>query len=131
MLVVNLSPADLAILRRALTAEARRCRQDGTKLSPGLLEVLEMTRTANTGPPRPAVDLGHHPGDAGPVTPLAVDYEDAARMVGVSARQVRRLVASGALPVVHIGGPGSPRIRVKDLHTYLAAQVENPGEVAS
>jgi excisionase family DNA binding protein len=133
LLVALLDDHEIVALRQALALLARRCRDDGHKMPAALAAIVAMTEQDNTGPARPAVDHGHVSGDAGPVTPLAVDYEDAARMVGVSSRQVRRLVASGALPVVHVGGAGSPRIRVLDLHTYLAAQVEGhrPGGVAS
>jgi excisionase family DNA binding protein len=123
LLVALLDDVEVAALRRALALLARRCRDDGHKMPAGLAAIVAMTEQDNTGPPRPSVDLGHHPGDVGPVTPLAVDYEDAARMVGVSSRQVRRLVSSGAIPVVHIGGAGSPRIRLVDLEAYLADQV--------
>jgi excisionase family DNA binding protein len=123
LLVAVLDAAEIAALRQALALLARRCRDDGRKMPAGLAGMAEMTRQDNTGPSRPSVDLGHLSGDAGPVTPLAVDYEDAARMVGVSSRQVRRLVSSGAIPVVHIGGAGSPRIRVEDLRRYLDDQV--------
>lgn len=123
LLVALLTAHEIVALRQALALLARRCRDDGRKMPPGLIALAAMTEKDNTGQARPAVDLGHHPGDAGPVTPLAVDYEDAARMVGVSARQVRRLVSSGAIPVVHIGGAGSPRIRVEDLRRYLDDQV--------
>jgi excisionase family DNA binding protein len=123
LLVAVLDEYEVADLHRAVALLSRRCREDGRALPPGLSAMAEMTRPDNTGPPRPSIDLGHLSGDAGPVTPLAVDYEDAARMVGVSSRQVRRLVASGAIPVVHIGGAGSPRIRIEDLRRYLDDQV--------
>ncbi|MGI9120630.1 MAG: helix-turn-helix domain-containing protein [Acidimicrobiales bacterium] len=123
LLAALLDDHEVAALRRALDLLARRCRDDGHKMPAGLAALAEMTTPANTGPRRPAVDAGPGVGEAGPVTPLAVDYADAARLVGVSARQVRRLVASGALPVVHIGGAGSPRIRVEDLNRYLDGQV--------
>jgi excisionase family DNA binding protein len=123
LIAAVLNEHEIVDLHRAVALLSRRCREDGRALPPGLSAMAEMTRPDNTGPPRPSVDLGHHPGEAGPMTPLVVNYEDAARMVGVSSRQVRRLVSSGAIPVVHIGGAGSPRIRVEDLEAYLADQV--------
>jgi excisionase family DNA binding protein len=123
LIAAVLNEHEIADLHRAVALLSRRCREDGRSLPPGLAAIAAMTEKDNTGPARPSVDHGHHPGDAGPMTPLAVDYEDAARMVGVSSRQVRRLVASGALPVVRIGGAGSPRIRVEDLRRYLDDQV--------
>lgn len=123
ILVARLDDGEVAALRRGLDLLARRCREDGRSLPPGLVALAEMTAADRPGPRRPEVDDGPGVGEGGPVTPLAVDYEDAARMVGVSSRQVRRLVSSGAIPVVHVGGAGSPRIRVEDLRRYLDDQV--------
>ncbi|MGI9120540.1 MAG: helix-turn-helix domain-containing protein [Acidimicrobiales bacterium] len=123
LLVALLGDHEIFALRQALALLARRCRDDGHKMPVVLAGIVAMTEQDNTGPARPAVDLGYQPGEAAPVPPLAVSYETAGRLLGVSARQVRRLVASGALPVVHVGGAGSPRIRVEDLEAYLADQV--------
>jgi excisionase family DNA binding protein len=49
---------------------------------------------------------------------LAVDYEEAARRLHVSRRTLQRLVASGELPTVVIGG--CARVTVADLEAFVA-----------
>jgi excisionase family DNA binding protein len=48
---------------------------------------------------------------------LVLTYEDAGRRLSVSERTVKRLVASGELPAVKIGG--SSRVTVDDLDAYV------------
>ena len=48
---------------------------------------------------------------------VAVTYSEAARRLSVSERTVERLIGSGALPAVAIGG--CPRIRATDLTAYV------------
>ena len=53
--------------------------------------------------------------------PLAVNLQQAARLLGLSDRTVRDLVASGELPTVQPGGPGGKHIvRVAMLSEWLA-----------
>jgi excisionase family DNA binding protein len=54
----------------------------------------------------------------------AVRYADAARRLSVSERTIERLVRSGDLPTVAIGG--SPRIRVTDLTAYVERRPIRP-----
>jgi excisionase family DNA binding protein len=55
---------------------------------------------------------------------LLVDVSEAAEMLGVSSRQVERLVASGALPSVKVGA--SRRIRRADLEAFVASLPPSP-----
>ena len=50
--------------------------------------------------------------------PLTLSYDRAADRLGVSRSTVQRLVRSGAIPVVNVGG--APRLRVADLEDYVA-----------
>lgn len=120
--VTMLDGPALAHLRRALTAEARRCRADGLRLPPALAE-LSTQLAATDGQRRTSIDDSHDVGDARimtALTALAVTYDEAARLLRVSERTVRRLVSSGALSAVRVGS--APRIRVEDLRQYLDAQ---------
>jgi excisionase family DNA binding protein len=49
--------------------------------------------------------------------PLVLTYEEVARMLCCSPRSVGRLVSSGALPTVKVGGLA--RVRVDDLNAYV------------
>jgi excisionase family DNA binding protein len=81
----------------------RRYRRDGQHWPP-VLESLRLL--ASSGQGRPIFD-----GDI-----LAMNYESAGRLLGVSERTVRRLVANGELPRVEIGG--CSRVTVDDLRAY-------------
>lgn len=48
---------------------------------------------------------------------LTINYDEAARRLGVSRRTVQRLVASGELPTVELGG--ACRVRTADLVAYV------------
>lgn len=64
------------------------------------------------GQSRPILDANAEIGDR-----LAVSYDVAARQLSVSVRTVRRLVASGELPRVDVGG--CQRITTADLEAYV------------
>jgi excisionase family DNA binding protein len=54
-----------------------------------------------------------------PIRPL-LTVADAARLLGVSTKQVRRLIARGELPALRLGGPGSAiRIDPDELRQWL------------
>jgi excisionase family DNA binding protein len=53
------------------------------------------------------------------VTPRLLTYDQAATALSCSERQVKRLVADGALPAVRVGA-GAARIRVTDLDAYVS-----------
>lgn len=55
--------------------------------------------------------------DPTPLPTLQVRIEDAARMLSMSPRSVRRLIAEGKLPSV--GRGRLRRIAVKDLHRFI------------
>jgi len=86
-------PDELDQLERALAIRARRG-QDGTPL-----EDLWSVRHAQT------------------MAPQLLDYAATAKVLGVSERSVKRIIATGDLTPVKIGG--SSRIRVEQLDNYL------------
>lgn len=55
------------------------------------------------------------------IEPLLVGVEDAGRMLGVSAKTVRRMIAAGELPSVLVGpGKGRRLLVVADLRAWVA-----------
>lgn len=113
MFVLDLDPASARHLVRAIDAYRAWCRVNGYRL-PDALDRLALL--ARSGQSRPEIaesdDLGQ---DAG--MPLMFDYDDAARLLSVSPRTIRRLVASGELPAVTVT-PGTRRILRADLEAY-------------
>lgn len=51
--------------------------------------------------------------------PFVLRYGEAAALLGVSERTLKRLISSGRLVTVDTGG--GPRVRLADLHSYTAA----------
>jgi excisionase family DNA binding protein len=94
---------------RVLGDLRRRYRLNGLYWPPEL-ESLRLL-VASGGQARPILDFNADPGDS-----LAMTYEEAARKLAVSSRTVRRLVASGELPRVEIGG--CSRIATADLEAF-------------
>jgi excisionase family DNA binding protein len=87
----------------------RRYRRDGFHWSPELESVRLLARG---GHGRSTLDGGAEIGDC-----LAMSYDVAARRLSVSERTVRRLVESGELPRIDIGG--CKRIATEDLAAYV------------
>jgi len=92
-------PEELPEIERALAIRARRG-QDGTPL-----EDLWSVRHAQT------------------MTPRLLDYAAAGQVLGVSVRTIKRLAAAGALTPVRV--LGASRIRVEDVHSYIARLTES------
>ncbi len=110
---ITLTDSDAALLKyvaRELGDLRRRYRQDGLHWPPEL-ESLRLL-VASSGQARPILDV-----DADPSEALAVTYDAAAKRLSVSPRTVRRLVASGELPRVDIGG--RPRITTADIDAFV------------
>jgi hypothetical protein len=87
----------------ALVAHCRWCRSRGHAF-PAALEQLLSVLTASGGQDRPI--FGEMPGSVDPdpmPAPLLLDDIAAGRQLGVSARTVRRLRKSEALPTVLVG----------------------------
>lgn len=59
-----------------------------------------------------------------------LDFAEAARLLGISLRQFRRLVDGGKITFVKVS-ERSPRIRPSELQRYLAASAINYSEVKS
>jgi excisionase family DNA binding protein len=73
----------------AVTAHIRQLQRDGRHVPPGLARYM-----ATSGHERPDLDVP---------PPLAVSCQEAARLLGVSVRTVRRRVRARLLPSVRIG----------------------------
>jgi excisionase family DNA binding protein len=107
-----LTDSEEALLKyaaRVLGDLRRRYRLNGVHWPPEL-EALRLL-VASDCQRRPILDFEADPGDS-----LAMTYEEAARKLAVSSRTVRRLVASGELPRVEIGG--CSRIATADLEAF-------------
>ncbi len=76
----------------------------------------EPVRTIPFDPPAPGVIPPSATADA----PLLLDYGGAARLLSISPRSVRAMVADGRLPCVRIGR--SVRIAVADLAAFVERQ---------
>lgn len=92
----------------------------GIRVPAGFAELEAMlTSRARRGQAGTALDdlwLVRH---AAEVTPRLLTYSEAATALSCSERQVKRLVAEGALTAVRVG-PGAARIRVSDLDAYVS-----------
>jgi excisionase family DNA binding protein len=107
-----------AHLLRALTEHSRWCRSNAIPIPvelSGLFDALE----ASSGQELPEVDRDLRPVDDPGVMNLLCDYVAAGRALGLSGRQVRRLVADGKLHAVRIGR--LRRIRRSDLEAFAAS----------
>jgi len=103
----------LAYVTRELTDFRRRCREGGYAWPVGLEAALAVASGASgrQGAPNLAsmVDGSED---------HCMTYAAVAERLAVSERTVDRLVASGALPTVDVGG--SARVRAADLAAYVA-----------
>ena len=108
VLVLSDNPhQDAQMIAWALSLVDRQLRRDGSRLREGLrsASVLPVSRPEHDSTGPDATFQRHHTdvADADPVS-LLLTYEEAgARLGGVSARTVQRLVARGDLPASSIG----------------------------
>lgn len=127
-------------LALALARHLRRCRDDGLEVPDAVRQLADATLAVARGRQEATnVDVLAELTDGGPAMgSYLLDYETAARLLGVSRRTVERLVASGDLVAVTVGD-GSPRIRRSDLEAYVdgldrrpfAARVEHKQPAAA
>lgn len=117
-------------LAAAVAEHVRRLRRDGLAV-PAELTRLTAAISASGGPERPTLDDASSRVDSAGMQPLTVDYRDAAEVLGVSERSVRRAVRAGDLPAVRVAG--SVRIRTADLTGYVEglAPTNSPTEEIS
>jgi excisionase family DNA binding protein len=122
MLIASLDCATALHLAIALRDHRNRCRADGTPLPATLDELARLAwdtaKGASEGQDGTTLaDLAamlHAPR----VSPLLLTFDQAAALLAVSARTVKRYVAEGLLPVVHLGA--SARILHEDLERFVA-----------
>jgi excisionase family DNA binding protein len=111
----------------AIDLHAKTCRANGMPFPPELADLAKTCWRHAKGDsdrqePTSLAELSREV-QGGPVV-LLVDVSEAAEMLGVSSRQVERLVASGALPSVKVGA--SRRIRRSDLEAFVASLPPSP-----
>ncbi len=110
-------------LASALHAHRVRVERDGGAV-PATLHMLERLARSRVNPGQ-AGSTFDQPGTAPhdeSVTARLLTYRAAADALAVSESTVKRLVAAGALPVVHVGG--AARIRVEDLDAFVGGMTE-------
>lgn len=102
MVVVSaLGDLDAAHLARAIENYERTCRQNGARLPVALRELHDVL-TVSGGQERPTLETGPVVSDSDAMS-LLHDYDQAARLLGLSERTVRRLVSEGDLRAVEVG----------------------------
>ncbi len=116
-----------AQLRRLLGLLAREARTNGARPAPALVELAAVLSAASAGPERTQTEPDPEPGHDGRV--LALDYDAAARQLDVSERTVRRLVASGQLQAITVGGRAR-RIPQAELERFVADRLDHPTPAA-
>lgn len=115
--LLELSPRTAAHLVAALNLHREWARRQHIP-TPTELDAIRdaLVRVATSGQERPSlvdIDPSAHPPA---VAPLLLTYPEAASVLGLSERQVRRLVADGRVPSVRHGR--SVRIHRDDLEAY-------------
>jgi excisionase family DNA binding protein len=117
--ILDLDPPCWAHLWKALAQHIVWCRAQAIPVPNDVWTLLKHAECAK-GRHRPtelpaSLETAH----GAPMDALTATYADVARRLNVSKRSIERLVASGVLPVVDVGG--SRRIRVEDLEVYVAS----------
>jgi excisionase family DNA binding protein len=91
----------------ALRGHEATLRRNGVRPREELLELLDLLLGCHEGTNLAiewrAADAGNAPPGRVMSNPLAVDTAEAARLLGVSARTVKRLIASGDIPSTTVG----------------------------
>jgi excisionase family DNA binding protein len=100
----------LAHISRSLGDIRRRAYANGGYWSVELEAIRSLADNARHRPTE--VDADVEPGDC-----LVIDYDTTARRLNISKRSLERLVATGQIPTVLLGG--QPRIVVEDLLAFV------------
>jgi excisionase family DNA binding protein len=124
---LDLDPALALHLAMALQLHAKSCRNNGLPFPSELQHLAEACWArakgdSNRQGPTSLAEVVEQVQGA-PVA-LLMDTSEAAEVLAVSQRQVERLVASGELPSVRVGG--ARRIRRADLEAYVAQLAPSP-----
>jgi excisionase family DNA binding protein len=117
VLVFDVAPPLAGHLAVALQTHLKWLRRSQLREPEGLQDMVDLFRMRASGGQRvTAVDALEELRDATAMAPLLITYEQAARSLSCSPRQVKRLIAAGDLAAVRVGGLA--RIRVTDLTDY-------------
>ena len=111
--VLLIDGAGRAHLLRALAAYERQCRQDGCRLPPPLVALVDALKRQD-----PTVsEEDAEGGEDAPVAPLLLTVSEVADRLRLSPRSVERAIAAGELNAVRVGR--SRRVAPEDLCTYV------------
>ena len=111
---MNPVAAHLAV---AVERHRRWCRDNGEPVPADLFALVAIV-TGSQQPSKSLADID--PGDDAGV-PLAVDYSEAGRLLGVSPSSIYRLVRDGKLRAVTVGA--AKRVPRAELERYIADQL--------
>jgi excisionase family DNA binding protein len=120
VLILDLDRGAALHLAVALDLHRRTCRANGTQVPSELAELAKTcwSRAKGDDDRQAPTNLAEIvQGLQGGPVPLLIDVPQAAEVLGVSSRQVERLVASGELASVKVGA--ARRIRRADLDRYV------------
>jgi excisionase family DNA binding protein len=117
VLHLSIPPELTAHVAVALEHHLRRCREQGTPVPDGLIDLRDWAVVVRRGlsseePPMPS-DTG------GMNDTLLLSLPQAAKVLDCSVTTVKRLVREGALQVVRLGPTGRQRIRHADLIAFV------------
>lgn len=116
--LLHLSPTVAGHLATAIRVHREWAARVGLRLPPELADMQEsLTSAARQRQQTTELEDLFRLRDRPVVPPMLLTHEQTAAALGVSVRSVQRLVASGELRSVAIGG--SARIRVADLTRYV------------
>lgn len=123
-MILMLDDHTRAHLARAIDSHRDWCRVNALPVPP-LFHQLSVALAASGGQARPQ--------DATPLPTtehqvMALTYDDAAAVLSVSPRSIRRLVAARELPAISIGG--SKRITREALADYLKGKSDDSNDAA-
>ncbi len=114
-LVLALDAISRRHLVRALEDHLRWCRANGLPFPDNLAQFALLVDRG--GQERPDLTPASELVDAAPVV-VALTYDEAGRVLSVSARTIRRMVEEGRLKAITVAGERSRRIHREDLVAY-------------
>jgi excisionase family DNA binding protein len=117
LVLLEVSPRVAVELAHALNLHREWARREHRPVPAEFAELRDvLVRAVPSGLERPSVDGDVGGRDAARMAPLLLTYAEAADALGLSERQVRRLVADGRIPVARAGR--AVRIHREDLEAF-------------
>lgn len=110
----------LAYVTLALRRQAELYDRNGRTPPKGIEQLFEtLVIGASEGQSGTTIPARQQPVQVGHVSARLVTYDTAATTLACSVRQVKRLIAAGALPTVNV--LGAKRIALDDIDTFISA----------